>query len=161
MRHKKEDTPQSPMITAQEADAIRRDKETLENMAGAGEMSEVGYSPTAQIDDLTVDKEAIRAKIRKLETQLDSHRNQRVTDPNKRSMIVQKRKELENRFRDCLESFRDLGVTRRDSPDWGPAYKKALERHKYDPLIHEWKRLGLMLEPEDPSINDLDKLRRD
>ena len=154
------DNTNRPTITAQEAEAIQRDLSTLKDMAGAGEMKDTGYSPTAQIDDIAVDKESLNRKIRNLQAQLEAHRSQRVTDPSKRNAIMKRRAELEDKFKDCIESYRDLGVIRRDDPDWNSAYRKALERHKYEHYISEWKRLGLMLEPEDPFINSLDRFRK-
>lgn len=154
------DNTNRPTITAQEAEAIQRDLSTLKDMAGAGEMKDTGYSPTAQIDDIAVDKESLNRKIRNLQAQLEAHRSQRVTDPSKRNAIMKRRAELEDKFKDCIESYRDLGVIRRDDPDWNSAYRKALERPKYEHYISEWKRLGLMLEPEDPFINSLDRFRK-
>lgn len=148
-----------PLITADEAGVIARDLEQLKEMGGAGEMSESGYTPTAQIDDICIDKDAIRRKIRVLENQLESHKSQKIADPVKRRELEARRKWLESQFKDCIESYRDLGVIRRDDPNWAPAYKKAIERPKYEHFISEWKRIGLMLEPEDPSINNLDQFR--
>jgi len=148
------------MITAQEAEALKGDLETLKDMAGAGDVKDTGYSATAQIDDICVDKDAINRKIHMLNRQLEQHKNQRVTDPRKRDQLYARRKELEDKFRECIESWQDLGVIRRDSPDWAPAYKKALERPRYEPYISEWKRIGLMLEPDDQFINSLDKFRK-
>ena len=161
MRHKKDTTNENkPMITQQEAESLKNDLETLKDMAGAGEMGESGFSPTAQIDDIAVDKESLRRKIGILSRQLEAHKGQRVTDSAKRDKLYARRKELEEKFRDCIESWQDLGVIRRDSPDWAPAYKKAIERPRYEPYISEWKRIGLMLEPEDPFINSLDEFRK-
>lgn len=156
----KNTTKETTMITAQTAEHIKNDLDSLKDMAGAGELREkTDYSPTSQIDDLVIDKESIKHKIKILERQLDAHANQRVKDPAKRRQLESRREELERKFKDVLETYRDLGVVRRDSPDWGPALKKALERHKYDHLIREWKRIGLMLEPGDPMINNMDRLR--
>lgn len=162
MRHKKDTTTQNtPLIDASAAESMRNDLDMLKEMAGAGEMSEAGYAPTSQIDDLAIDKDALRRKINILNKQLESHQNQRVTDPAKRNQITKRREELERKFQPYLETYRDLGVVRRDSPDWHPAFKKATERYKIEPFISEWKRLGLMLEPEDRFINDLNRLRKD
>jgi len=161
MKRKTDDTSRTnPMITAQEAEALKGDLETLKDMAGAGDVKDTGYSATAQIDDICVDKDAINRKIHMLNRQLEQHKNQRVTDPRKRDQLYARRKELEDKFRECIESWQDLGVIRRDSPDWAPAYKKALERPRYEPYISEWKRIGLMLEPDDQFINSLDKFRK-
>lgn len=158
MKRTKDDTPRLE-ISAQEADAIKRDKATLEQMAGAGEMQETGYSATSQIDDIAVDKDSIRRKIATLERQLEAHRSQKVTDSTQRNKILERRRYLEEKFKPYLESYRDLGVVRRDDPDWQQAYEKALKRPEVNHLINEWRRLGLMLDPEDPFINDLNKLR--
>lgn len=151
-----------PVISAQEAEGIKQDLDTLKDMAGAGEMKETtGYSPTAQIDDICVDKESIKKKIDILTKQLDYHKNQRETDPIKRRELHARRKWLEDKFAPVLETFRDLGVVKRDSPDWHTAYQKAIDRPKYEHYIAEWKRIGIKLEPDDPSINNLDRLRKE
>ena len=160
MKRTREDNNKNPLITPQEAETLKNDLDTLKDMAGAGEMGETGYSPTAQIDDIAVDKESLRRKIAILSSQLDTHRNQRVTDKAKRDKLYARRKELEEKFRECIESYQDLGVIRRDSPDWAAAYRKAIERPRYEHYISEWKRIGLMLEPEDQFINDLNRFRR-
>ena len=160
MRDKTDKTTQTPLTDAHTAEGLRNDLDKLKEMAGAGELAErAGYGATSQIDELAIDKESIKKKIAILSRQLDAHKNQKITDPIKRNQIVKRREELERQFKPCLESFRDLGVVRRDSPDWHPAYRKAIERPKYEHLITEWKRLGLMLEPDDRFINDLDHLR--
>lgn len=153
---------EQPIITAQEAESLKNDLQTLKEMAGAGEMQETGgYSATSQIDDIALDKEALRRKITILNRQLDAHKSQKITDPAKRRDIEKRRKFLEEKFQPYLETWRDIGVVRRDSPDWNPAYQKALRRHEVEHYINEWKRLGVMLEPEDPFINSLDNLRKD
>jgi hypothetical protein len=159
MGRPKNTTGQQPLITAREAEAMKDDLEKLKEMAGAGEIKDTGYSATAQIDDLAIDKEGIRRKIDVLNRQLDAHKNQRVTDNRKRDELYARRKALEDKFGPYLESFRDLGVVRRDDPDWGPAYKKAMKRHEVEHYISEWRRIGIMLEPNDSDINNLDNLR--
>jgi hypothetical protein len=150
-----------PLLTAQEAESMANDLENLKDMAGAGEMKDSGYSATAQIDDICIDKEAIRRKIDVLSRQLESHNSQKVVDGVKRRALESRRKELEDKFVPYLETYRDLAVVKRDSMDWHPAYKKALERPRVEHFIGEWKRIGLMLEPQDPLINSLDRLRKE
>jgi len=53
-----------------------------------------------------------------------------------------------------------MNVVSRTDPNWRSAYQKALKRHEVDHYIRQWRELGLMLEPDDPTINDLDKLRK-
>ena len=162
MARPKNTPKEQPIITAQEAEALKNDLETLKEMAGAGEMRDTGgYSATSQIDDIALDKEAMRRKIDILNRQLDAHKNQKVTDQSKRREIEKRRKFLEEKFLPYLETWRDLSVMRRDSPDWNPAYQKALRRHEVEHYISEWKRLGVMLEPDDAFINSLDNLRKD
>jgi len=151
---------EKPLITAREAEAMKDDLEKLKEMAGAGEMRDTGYSATAQIDDIAIDKEGIRRKIAVLNRQLEAHKSQKVTDSRKRDELFARRKKLEEKFVPYLETFRDLGVIRRDDPDWNPAYKKAMSRHEVEPYINEWRRIGVMLEPDDSDINNLDNLRK-
>jgi len=161
MGRPKKTTTDAPLISATEAESITDDLEKLKEMAGAGEMAEAGYSATAQIDEICVDKESIRRKIAILSHQLETHKSQRETNPAKRRELEARRKTLESKFVDYLETYRDLGVIRRESAEWSPAYKKATKRHEVEPYISEWKRIGLRLEPQDPDINSLERLRKD
>lgn len=160
MARPKNTTREPNLISADEAESLKNDLNTLKEMAGAGEMSDKGYTPTAQIDDISVDKESIRRKIAVLNHQLDSHRNQKVTDSKKRDELFKRRAYLESKFSEYLETWQDLGVIRRDSPDWMPAFRKASRRPEVEHLISEWRRIGLMLEPDDSSFNSLDRLRK-
>ena len=112
------------------------------------------------VDDLTIDKGKIVRTITALKKQLDEYAPRRVSEPAKRDRIVKMRKELEHKFVDYLETFRDLNTMSRNDPNWTQAYQKAIDRPKVEHFITEWRKLGLLLEPEDPNINNLDKLRK-
>jgi hypothetical protein len=149
------------MLSAHEVEAIKQDVEKLKDMAGAGEMTETGYTATSQIDDLIIDKDKIRRQINTLEKQLEDYAPKRVLDGRQRDEIVKRRKALEDKFVPELETWRDIAVIRRDDPHWTSAVRNARNRPRIEPYIAEWKRLGLLLEPSDSDINNLDNLRRD
>lgn len=150
------------LLTAKAQESIKDDIEKLKEMAGGdSNLKETGYSPASQIDDIVINKDKIRAEIARLTKQLEDTAPKRVCDDLDRKKLFARRAELERKFKEYLESFQDLNVISRSSPDWGPAFRKAMKRPEVNHLIMEWKRIGLRLEPDDQFINDLDRLRKD
>jgi len=148
------------MLTPREVELAKEDIANYENIINAsGDFREGDLAPVI-LDDLAMDRGKIVKTITALKKQLDESTPIRVADPIQRDRLARERKDLETKFVPYLETFRDLGVMKRDDMNWHQAYQKALDRRQVEHLITRWRRIGLSLEPEDPQINSLDKLRK-
>lgn len=158
-RKKNQDT----FLTPEEREAKIAEIEKLKEIENAGDFQESSeYKPIKQADDIAIDPDKIRQDIKHLQKQLDEYSPRRVTNAAERDKILNKRRELEHKFKPYLETFRELRIVRRDDPDYMRAVEKARERLSNPAIegwIREWKRLGLMLDPDNPDINNLDRLR--
>lgn len=146
-------------LAPHEAEAIKRDLESLkEQVNPESGSSETDYSP-ANAHDAFQDHNTIVRKIRDLERQLDEG-TKKVTDGPERRRLEARRKWLEEKFIDHLETHKELGIVSRNDPDFENAVQKALKRREVEHYIREWKSIGNRLEPDDPFYNDLGRLRK-
>ena len=159
-RTNKNETNNKVILSQQEVETIKSNISSLEDMARAEKEVREDKFTAAELESITINKDKIKKEIAKLKTQLENYAPKRESDPVKRDKIKKMREELERRFTPYLETFTELNVVRRTDPNWMPAYQKALRRHEVEHLIRKWRELGLMLEPDDPTINDLDRLRK-
>lgn len=119
-----------------------------------------GYAPTIPAE-VALNKSAMENKARELRAVLDRETPQKETNESRRNSILARRKQLEELFAPILETYQDIGCIRSDTPEFRAAFNKAVKRPGYEKYIAEWKELGRKLDPEDPDINNLDRLRRD
>lgn len=146
-------------LAPHEAEAIRKDVESLkEQLNPEASSSETDYSP-ANATDAFQDHNSIVRKIRDLEKQLEAGTS-RVDDTLERRRLEARRKWLEDKFKDYLETHEELGIVSRNHPDFESAVQKALKRREVEKYITEWRHIGNRLEPDDPFYNDLGRLRK-
>lgn len=151
-------------LTPEQQRQLKAEIEAKKELLEANQEFGVGEYKTAEIEGVSIDKNKIREQIKQLEKQLEEYSPQRITDPVQRDKIMRRRKELEKDIIPYLETRKELGIISRDDPDWMTAYKKAEARLRnengIEDKIREWKKLGQMLEPDDPFISDLDTIRK-
>lgn len=146
-------------LAPHEAEAIKKDVDALKSQVNPeASSSETDYSP-ANVQDTFQDHNTIVRKIKDLERQL-SEGTRRVTEPAERRRLEARRKWLEEKFKDYLESHGELGIVSRNDPDFENAVQKALRRREVEHYIQEWKAIGYRLEPDDQFYNDLGRLRK-
>ena len=58
-----------------------------------------------------------------------------------------------------METFTDLRVTSMNDARWLPATEKAKMRPKYEAMIQRWRNCQILLNPDDPDADNLNKLR--
>ena len=151
--------PPSRTLEPHEREGLEKHKANLDKMLRAGkEFNESGVSEVLP-SEVSISKEKILAEKRHIEQVLAQGTPERASNDAERNRILARRKELEAKFVPFLETWQDINVVRRDSPEYRAAFEKAQKRHLIEPYIAEWKELGKRLDPEDPSINSLDKLR--
>lgn len=144
-----------------EIDQLKTDLERDEAMLRAtSEFGDSDYQP-ATPEGAPIDKNKLKDRIAQRKGVLERESPRKVTDQGRRAAVEARMKELEERFASHLETYRDIGCIRTDTPEYKEAVKKALERPKYEPLFREWKELAKSLEPDDPSFYSLDRLRKD
>lgn len=144
-----------------EVESINQDIAEKEAMLKATSEFMDGAPAPAVPEEIQLDKGRLAGEVKRLRELRDSQMPERISDQGKRMRIEQRRRELEHKFTQFLETRQDIDVTRRDSPEYRAAVKKSLMRPRVEHLIAEWRELGKMLEPEDPEINNLDRLRKD
>lgn len=148
-----------PKLTAEDVERLKEDIAQKKAMLEAGgQFGDGAYAPVIP-GELSIDKEKIRAEMKRLQAILDRDTPERESDAGKRDKIVARRKALEDLFKPYLETHQDIGAIRMDSPEYKAAFNKLMQRPKVEKYIHEWQELGKMLDPDDPTINDLDRLR--
>jgi uncharacterized coiled-coil DUF342 family protein len=153
-----------PLLTPQEIEQKKRDIQELKELQNASKEFGTNDFTTVELDEISIDRAKIREQIKTLEKQLEEHSPQKVTDPAKRDKIKKRREELEKIFMPYLETRRELHIYDRSDPEFTTAVRKATERlsnTKIEAAIQEWKRLGRLLEPDDPFISDLNYIRKD
>ena len=69
--------------------------------------------------------------------------------------------EEELKDKQVMETFTDLRVTSMNDARWLPASEKAKMRSKYEAKIQRWKSCQILLSPDDPDADNLNKLRRE
>jgi hypothetical protein len=88
-----------------------------------------------------------------------------------RDAFVKRRDWLKEQFREVLETRAELGVLRREKPEWQSATKKATMRISgkdgmgktvpYEQYIAEYQSICRRLEPENEDAGNLHELRKD
>lgn len=109
--------------------------------------------------EVALGQDKIQEDVRHAESILERDSPRRETNEAKRNKIVSRRKELESKFKPYLETRQDLDVTRRDTPEFRQALRKAQMRPTVEHYIAEWRELGKQLDPEDPTLCSLDEIR--
>lgn len=150
----------SRKYTAEELESVNREIAEKEAMLRASSsFGESEFAP-ALPEEVSVDKGRLTADVKRLKQLRDAQTPEQVTDPGKRDKLTARRKQLEEKFVDYLETWQDLGAIKPDSPEYKEALKKAQRRGEVEHYITEWRELGKQLEPNDPEINSLDRLRK-
>lgn len=163
MAHEKPEKEKS-FLTPEQVERLKGDiKEKKELLEATKEFGVMEYK-TADIDEISIDKDKIRQQIKILEKQLEEYSPKKITNEVERDKIAKRRKQLEEEIVQYLETRNELGIVSRDHPDWIQAVRKATARlnneRGIEDKIREWKRLGYLLDPDDPYISDLDSIRR-
>lgn len=156
---KKESPPRS-YLRPQQRDVLENERrENQELIDATNDIPKEGqWSPTIP-EGVSVNKNRLKARNKQLEKVLEEEGPRRVSDPKERQRLFDRRKELERRFLPFLETWKDIQA-RPGDPDYSEAVRKGKARHMVNNDILEWRRCGILLEPEDPTINDLDRLRK-
>ena len=150
---------EKPLLSKHERENIQEQMESNKIMLAASkDYGENGIEP-AEGEGFIINKDVIRKKIAYLQSVLDERTPVKVTDGAKRDRIERRRAELVHLFGEILETWQDIYARNVQSPEYIKALNKARARPPYEPLIAEWKRLGQMLEPDDPRMTDLYTLR--
>ena len=150
---------EKPLLSRNERESIQEQMEASKVMLSASKDYGEDDMDPAEGEGFIINKEAIRKKIAHLQSILDERTPVKVTDGAKRDKIERRRSELVGLFRVILETWQDIYARNVQSPEYIQALKKAKARPPFEPLIAEWKRLGQMLDPDDPGMTDLDTLR--
>ena len=148
--------PPSRMLEPHEREGLEKRRAQLDKTLKA--TKEFGDLGEVVPDEIAMSKDKMLAEKRHLDKVLAEGTPERASEA-ERNRFLARRKELEAKFVPLLETYQDIGVVRRDSPEFRAAFEKAQKRHMIEPFIAEWKALGLRLDPQDPTINSLDRLR--
>lgn len=147
-------------MTPAEREDLSKQIGSAQAMATATKDVPEGDFAPATGDDFPINKDRLREKIKRMQKVLDERTPERVTNPAHRQKLVAERKRLAERFGPFIETWKDLGAIKTDSPEYRDARKKAEQRPKVEADILRYRELGKMLEPDDPHINDLDEFRQ-
>lgn len=131
-----------------------------EMLKATSEFGTDGYKPAIP-EGVEINKDKIKDRVNHLKTVLDRETPRKVTDGNERSKITAEMRRLESIFGPYLETWKDIGCMRPDTPEYKEAVKKALSRPKYEVFIQKWKELAKKLEPDDTDFCSLDRIRKD
>lgn len=152
--------PPRRILAPNEVEGIKREIDQKNSMLQAtAEFGDTGFSPALPAE-VSVDKDKIKSSVAHLERVLRDEGPRRISS-SERDRLVRRNKELEELFRDNLETWQDLGAIRMETPEYKAAFKKAGQRPKYERYIQEWKENCKLIEPEDPEYSSLDRIRKE
>ena len=125
----------------------------------ASEPGSMDYTPTS-LPEFTIDKDKIENGIKHIEKVLHDNSPEKASRT-KIPMLESRAKELESKFKPYLETWKELDIMRRDTPEFRKAVRKGSERSKVEGDLMEWKEIQKQLRPDDQDAPSLDRLRED
>lgn len=120
------------------------------------------YNPTSvNVGDL-------RKEINTTKRNMEKH-NPKEVDSKTKDMLWKRAKELERLIQDGMPTFDEMKGNRRIHPDTGKVFyetnsynvdKNIAWEHKNAGNVREWKQIMRTLEPDDPKIANVERLRK-
>jgi hypothetical protein len=139
------------ILSVSERENLIQEKKELEATIRDAESGEYGQGTRASVDKVT-----LKRQVDQIDTALHQNRARNLSSSDK-DKVSNMAKQLENEIKDGMPTYDEM-----HAPDKHPgAVRKQYEWEKKNAhKIERWKYLRRQLEPNDPTVSNVEQLRR-